>query len=75
MSAILLGEPIYVKGRKRPIDILFNLDYPEEMQVVTEVDEDSSDEDEDPEIVDASEEDISKRIEQMAFIVKSKSIG
>ena len=75
LSAILLGEPIYVKGRERSIDILFNLDHPEEMQVVTEVDEDISDEDEDPEIVDASEEDISKQIEQMAFNVKTNSLA
>jgi hypothetical protein len=29
LSAILSGEPVHVRGRKRPIDILFNLEHPE----------------------------------------------
>jgi hypothetical protein len=28
-----------VKGRKRPLDILFNLDHPDKLEVVTAVDE------------------------------------
>lgn len=41
LSAVLNNEPIQVKGRKRPINLLFNLDHLER------VDRDSADEDED----------------------------
>jgi hypothetical protein len=29
LTAVLSGTPVQVRGRKRPIDILFNLDHPE----------------------------------------------
>jgi uncharacterized protein with ParB-like and HNH nuclease domain len=29
LSAILRGEPVVVRGKKRPIEILFNLDHPD----------------------------------------------
>ena len=44
LSAVIRGEPVTVQGRKRPIDILFNLEHPERLAVVTEVNEDSEDE-------------------------------
>ena len=71
LSAVLRGEPLYVKGRKRPIDILFNLEHPEDMQVATEVNEEVYDDDEDPETAEASKEDLLKRAEKMAFAVKT----
>lgn len=74
LSAILRGEPLYVKGRKRPIDILFNLEHPEELTLVTEVNENIYD-DEDPDEADASEEDVFQRIEQMAFVVKTSRLA
>ena len=50
LAAILQGEPLYVKGLKRPVDILFNLDHPKELEFVTEVNEsnDNDDEPDDP---------------------------
>ena len=44
LAAVLKGKPITVRGRKRPIDILFNLEHPEGAPIeITEVisDEDS----------------------------------
>jgi hypothetical protein len=42
LSAILRGEPVTARGRKRPIEILFNLDHPDGPPVeVLEVEEDS----------------------------------
>lgn len=29
LTAVINGEPVHVKGRKRPIDILFNLEHPD----------------------------------------------
>src|SRR5437762_12812264 len=46
LSAVIRGEPVGVRGRKKPIELLFNLEHPDELAVVTEVNEDG-DEDED----------------------------
>jgi uncharacterized protein with ParB-like and HNH nuclease domain len=54
LSAILRGVPVTVRGRKKPIDVLFNLEHPAGPSAFTEVesDEDSllteEDETEDP---------------------------
>src|ERR1051325_10245119 len=45
LSAVIRGEPVSVRGRQRPIEIMFNLEHPEELAVVTEVEEDGDDED------------------------------
>lgn len=31
LSSVLRGEPVHVKGRKTPVEILFNLDHPDEL--------------------------------------------
>jgi hypothetical protein len=31
LSAVIRGEPVKVQGRKRPIELLFNLDHPDEL--------------------------------------------
>ncbi len=72
LSAILRDEPLYVKCLKHPIDILFNLEHPHELKVVTEVNETISDFDDE---ADASEEDVLKRMEQMAFVVKTPRLA
>ena len=72
LFAILNGTHVKVKGRKRPIDILFNLEHPDTLAVATEVNE-KSDDDESSDEVDANKGDINKRVAQsvaqMAFIV------
>src|SRR5277367_1820400 len=47
LSAVIRGQPVTVRGRRRPIEILFNLDHPEQLGVVTEVDEENGDDDDD----------------------------
>lgn len=83
LSAILRGEPVSVRNRKRPIDILFNLDHPEKLTVITEVDEQDNDEDNEEEetsseegedLADASEDELLKRFAQMTFVVGSKRL-
>ena len=50
LSAVFRGQPVTVRGRRRPIEVLFNLDHPESLSEVTEVDEGVGDgEDEDDE--------------------------
>src|SRR5262245_41283237 len=45
LSAVIRGEPVSVRGRRRPIELLFNLDHPDHLAVVTEVNEDEEDDD------------------------------
>lgn len=78
LSAILRGEPIQVRGRKKPIDILFNLDHKEDLHTTTDIDEDS-DADDDQEMVemgeeDASEDELMQRFNSKAFIVKTAKL-
>jgi hypothetical protein len=73
LSAVIRGEPVNVRGRKRPIDILFNLEHPSELMGFTDVDEDSEDEEE-PDQADASEDDLQQRINQMTFVVSTRKL-
>src|SRR6187551_3428610 len=49
LSAVFRGDPVTVRGRRRPIELLFNLEHPMESAVVTEVNEEGNDENEDDE--------------------------
>ena len=80
LSAILRGKPVHVRGRKKPIDILFNLEHPENLEEITEVfeneeAEDDTDADPDESTVDASEDEIRKRFDRMAFVVHSNKLA
>lgn len=89
LSAVLRGEPICVRGRKKPIDILFNLDHPDALEEVIEVDEDETsngseiensvdaDEVEDEEEASAEEEGetLQDRLRQLTFVVGNKAMA
>lgn len=71
--AVIRGEPVSVRGRQRPIELLFNLDYPDELAVVTEVNEDDDDdlvEDE----TDSNEDELQKRFDKMTFVVSTRKL-
>jgi len=79
LSAVIRGDPVSVRGRRRPIELLFNLDHPEELAVVTEVNEDGEDEDEDQEDLiddeaDSTEDELQKRFDRMTFVVATKKL-
>lgn len=76
LSAVIRGKPVHVRGRKKPIELLFNLEHPEELAVVTEVNEDGGDEDEDlmDDEIDATEDELQKRLERMTFVVATKQL-
>ena len=78
LSAVIRGVPVTVRGRKRPIDILFNLEHPEGVTIVTEVQEDdNSDEDateEETDLLD-DEDALQKRMQQRTFVVSSKNLA
>lgn len=75
LSAVIRGEPVTVFGRKKPIDLLFNLEHPDELTTITEVNEEASD-DEDlvEDEADASEDELLQRFNQMTFVVATKKL-
>jgi len=86
LSAVIRGEPVKVNGRSRPIELLFNLDHPDQLCLITEVDDnnidasddtgDTSEEGEEPseEEADASEDELQKRFDRMTFVVATRKL-
>lgn len=82
LTAVLNGEPVNVRGRKRPIDILFNLEHPDGPPTeVVEVESDSpspltpDDEvNDEPEENDASNQALLDRLNSRTFVVASRSL-
>lgn len=79
LSAVTRGQPVTVRGRQRPIELLFNLDHPEELAVVTEVDEEADDETDDEAVLDdeadSSEDELQRRFDRMTFVVGTKKLA
>ena len=73
LSSVLRGEPVHVKGRKTPVEILFNLDHPDELTFITEVNEDVENDDD---LDDADEADLDpmERVNKRAFHVSNKAV-
>ena len=83
---MIRGEPIQVNGRVRPIELLFNLEHPDQLSVITEVDdnttdaiEDNSEPNEDgeeptEEEADATEDELQKRFDPMTFVVATRKL-
>jgi len=76
LSAILSGEPVHVRGRKRPIDILFNLEHPEGPPIeIMEIEENDYTADvEDVEDEEAAERDIQEEMRKRTFVVASRAL-
>lgn len=74
LSAVIRGEPVMVKNRKRPVEILFNLDHPDELTFITEVAEDNDNID-DIEEADEADSDLVTRTNKRAFVVMSNQIA
>ncbi len=82
LTAVLGGEPVSVKGRKKPIEILFNLEHPEGPPsdgTDVESDEDSpvtpddeiADDNEEPE---EGEQGIQEKLSRRTFVVASRNL-
>src|SRR5262249_42592824 len=78
LSAVIRGEAVSVRGRKRPMELLFNLEHPQQLAVVTEVIEDGDDEDEDIDLIedeaDSTEDELQKRFDRMTFVVATRKL-
>lgn len=81
LSAVIRGESVSVRGRSKPIDLLFNLEHPDHLAVVTEVDDDGGDEDEQDDDggmvgdeADSTEDELLKRFNNMTFVVATRKL-
>jgi len=77
LSAVIRGQSVKVRGRKKAIDLLFNLEHPDSLAVVTEVNESDGEEDEEEltdDEADSSEDDLQRRFNQMTFLVATRKI-
>jgi hypothetical protein len=74
LSSVLRGEPVTVRGRRRPIDILFNLEHPDNPLTSIDVDEDDEEEFESDEF-EQSEDAINESIQLMTFVVSSSKLA
>lgn len=78
LSAVLRGTPVTVRGRTRAIELLFNLDHPDQLAVVTEVDEDGEEGD-DADIAedeaDSTSDDLQQRFDRMTFVVGTNKLA
>jgi hypothetical protein len=75
LAAVIRGEPVSVRGRQRPIEILFNLEHPASLAVVTEVDEEGDDEEVLEDVSDSDEDELQARIDRMAFVVATGKLA
>lgn len=75
LSSVLRGEPVTVRRRRKPIDILFNLEHPDDpLTSVDSIDDDEEDEFESEEF-DSPEDEIRETIEQLTFVVANSKIA
>lgn len=76
LSAVIRGQPVKVRGRKKPIELLFNLDHPDDLVVVTEVKENDNDDDGAEDLLDdemdSTEDELQQRFNRMTFLVATK---
>jgi hypothetical protein len=76
LFAVIRGEPVAVRGRKRPMEMLFNLDHPEQLAVVTEVNEEDGGEDGElsEDEADSTEDELQQRFNRMTFVVATRKL-
>jgi hypothetical protein len=80
LSSVIRGEPIFVRERRklRQIEILFNLEHPDELVTITEIDdapESSFQSSVDDDMDDDEEETIQDRLNQFTFIVSTPQLA
>ena len=78
LSSIIRGLPVTVRGQKRPLQVLFNLDHPDDLTLFSEINE-NLDEDEELliEAPDATDEelDLHSRMSNRAFVLYHKKLA
>jgi hypothetical protein len=75
LAAVIRGQPVKVRGRVKPIELLFNLEHPERQEIVTEVNEDADDEATEIDEADSTEDELQRRFERMTFVVATNKLA
>lgn len=79
LAAVIRGKLVAVGGRKKPIELLFNLEHPDKLSLVTEVYEDGADDENGEERIedetDSTEDDLQERFNRMTFVVATKKLA
>lgn len=79
LSAVIRGDPVVVRGRKRPIEILFNLDHPDEIEYLGETDDDEVDDEDISELDENDRDGVDDELQQlfnkMTFVVATKKLA
>lgn len=75
LTAILSGKPVSVRNKKKPIDIMFNLNHPDTIvEETTDLDDDDEDDEEDDDNGNDGESDIMEELRKRTFVVASRSL-
>jgi hypothetical protein len=75
LTAILSGKPVLVRTKKKPIDIMFNLNHPDTIvEETTDIDDDDDEDEEDDDNGNDSESDIMEELRKRTFVVASRSL-
>jgi hypothetical protein len=72
LSAIINGEPIVVRNKKRPIDILFNLEHPDTLEEELTALEEDENGDDDEDLDDDDELDLQEQLRKRTFVVGNR---
>ncbi|MGB3425882.1 MAG: DUF262 domain-containing protein [Castellaniella sp.] len=85
LTAVINGDPVYVRGRKRPIEILFNLEHPDgppnyDTEVTSDEDVPTASDDEQPDDSDDSngdsdEQGLLEKLNRRTFVVSNKNLA
>jgi hypothetical protein len=79
LASVIRGKPVEVRGgqRTREIEILFNLEHPDNLSEVLEVDEDNLDDvdDDAQEDADAGPDELQRRLDQLTFVVATNKLA
>ena len=75
LSAVIRGEPVFVRGRMKPLDLLFNLEHPDQLVFVTEVNEEANDDDDlAVDEADSSDDELQRRFDKMTFVISTRKL-
>lgn len=80
LSAVIRGQPVTVRGRRRPIELLFNLEHPDNLSTGLKVKDDGEQDDSDDEdeltddTADSSEDELQQLFDQMTFVVSTRKL-
>lgn len=74
LVAVIRGKPVIVKGREKPIELLFNLEHPGDLDIVTEVHEEGPQNRNGEGRIEDKTDEILNRFNRMTFVVATKKL-